>query len=116
CWPWPSSAPSEDDVVGYEGERLGCELIGGRPALPARLCRDDALMEVHVVIAGPGDLVVAVLALVDRGEVTAVLAGLPLEMHDQVSFECSPDRVGRWKSAAGSPPGGLTRAVGAPHL
>src|SRR5699024_12320785 len=97
--------PSEDDVLGNVGDRLGCELIGGLPARPARHGRDDALMEVHVVIAGPGDLVVAVLALVDRGEVTAVLAGLPLDMHDQVSFELSPDRDCRSTSVAGNPPG-----------
>src|SRR5699024_7083131 len=113
---------SDRGALGHVGDRPGRELVGGLPAvlaedrpgrelvggLPAVLAvhvRDDVLVEVHVVVAGAGGLVVAVLALVDRGEVAAVLAGLALDVHDRVPFDSSDGRC---------PLGAFTPPVGAP--
>src|SRR5699024_3344269 len=99
------SVSSNRDALGHVGNRPGRELVGGLPALLAVHVRDDVLVEVQVVVAGTGGLVIAVLALVDRGEVAAVLAGLALDVHDRVPFDSSDGRC---------PLGAFTPPVGAP--
>src|SRR5699024_3282514 len=96
---------SDRGALGHVGGRPGREFVGGLPAVLAGHRWDDVLVEVQVVVAAAGDLVVAVLALVDRGEVTTMLTGLPLDVHDRVSFDESDDQ--------GST-GSFTPPVGAP--